>query len=108
MRLTGKSTVIIVTSPQYTRGLHTLWNKLTGNNPDAAVHAAPDDPFAADHRWRNTGDALAVAHEILGLLNTWADFRCVRTPIEDGTTSSSSGNGAVVVLNILPPDLRRC
>jgi uncharacterized SAM-binding protein YcdF (DUF218 family) len=45
MRQTGKSRAIMVTSPQHTRRVRTLWNKLIGDNPDGAVHAAPD----ADH-----------------------------------------------------------
>jgi len=71
MRRTGKTRVIIVTSPEHTRRVRTLWKKLVGNNLHAIVHAAFEDPFDADHWWRNTHDVLAVAREMLGLMNAW-------------------------------------
>jgi uncharacterized SAM-binding protein YcdF (DUF218 family) len=72
MRRTGKHTVIIVTSPQHTRRVRALWRKLVGDDPRVIVRAAADDPFDADHWWRNTQDVLAVVRESLGLLNVWA------------------------------------
>lgn len=72
MRRNGKSTIILVTSPQHSRRVWTLWQKLVGNDPRAAVHAAHDDPFDADHWWRNTRDVFSVAHETMGLVNAWA------------------------------------
>jgi len=72
MRRAGKAGVIIVTSPEHTRRVKTLWKKLVGKNPKVVVRAAPEDPFDADHWWRNTRDALAVAREVLGLMNAWA------------------------------------
>ncbi|MGB7752463.1 MAG: YdcF family protein [Candidatus Acidiferrales bacterium] len=72
MRRDGKHTVIIVTSPQHTRRVKALWRKLEGDDPRVIVRAAPDDPFDADHWWRNTQDVLAVVRESLGLLNVWA------------------------------------
>jgi uncharacterized SAM-binding protein YcdF (DUF218 family) len=72
MRRTGKTKVIIVTSPEHTRRVRTLWRKLAQDNTKAIVHAAPEDPFDADHWWRNTTDAFAVVREYLGLLNAWA------------------------------------
>jgi uncharacterized SAM-binding protein YcdF (DUF218 family) len=72
MRRTGKTRVIIVTSPQHTRRVKTLWKKLVGEDRKAIVHAVPDDPFDPDHWWRNTRDALAVVREVLGLMNAWA------------------------------------
>ena len=71
MRREGESRVIIVTSPEHTRRAGALWRKLVGASPEAIVHAAPEDPFDADHWWRNTRDALAVVREYLGLLNVW-------------------------------------
>jgi uncharacterized SAM-binding protein YcdF (DUF218 family) len=71
MRQTGKAKVIIVTSPEHTRRVRALWSKLVGDNPRAIVRAAPEDPFDADHWWRNTRDALAVVREVLGLMNVW-------------------------------------
>ena len=72
LRRTGKTTVILVTSPQHTRRVWTLWQKLVGRDPRAIVHAAHDDPFDPDHWWRNTRDVLSVVRESLGLMNAWA------------------------------------
>ncbi len=72
MRKTGKSRVIIVTSPPHTRRVRTLWSKLVGTKPEAIVRAAFEDPYDANHWWRNTRDALSVLRETLGLLNAWA------------------------------------
>ncbi len=64
-------TVIIVTTKAHTRRVHTLWRALsTGRR--VIVRAAPNDPFAPDHWWRTTRDALDVVREVLGLLNAWA------------------------------------
>jgi uncharacterized SAM-binding protein YcdF (DUF218 family) len=68
----GKTTVILVTSPQHTRRVWTLWQKLVGKEPRALVHGAHQDPFDPDHWWRNTRDVLSVVRETLGLVNTWA------------------------------------
>src|SRR5258706_328957 len=38
----------------------------------AVLSDAPSDPFAPDHWWRATGDALDVVREVLGLMNAWA------------------------------------
>src|SRR5258708_65027 len=65
-------TVIIVTTKAHTRRVHTLWKKLSGVRQRAIVRATPSDPFAPDHWWRATGDALDVVREVLGLLNAWA------------------------------------
>ena len=72
MRRTGKTTIILVTSPQHTRRVWTLWQKLVGSNPKAMVRAAHDDPFDANHWWRNTRDLVSVMHETMGLVNAWA------------------------------------
>jgi len=72
LRHQNKPSVIIVTSPQHTRRVKALWNKLADKNLTAIVRAAPDDPYDADHWWRNTRDALSVVREILGLMNVWA------------------------------------
>jgi uncharacterized SAM-binding protein YcdF (DUF218 family) len=71
LRRDGKASVIIVTSPQHTRRVRTLWGKLAGNELRLTVRSAPQDPFDADHWWRDTHDALAVVRELLGLLNAW-------------------------------------
>lgn len=72
MRRAGKAKIIIVTSPQHTRRVRALWKKLAGGNLTVLVHAAHEDPFDADHWWRNTRDVLSVVHETLGLVNAWA------------------------------------
>jgi uncharacterized SAM-binding protein YcdF (DUF218 family) len=72
LRRSGKTTVILVTSPQHTRRVWTLWQKLVGGDPKATVHAAHGDPFDPDHWWHNTRDVLSVVRETLGLLNAWA------------------------------------
>jgi len=72
MKRTGKTSAIIVTSPQHTRRVRTLWAKLVRGNQKAIVRAAFEDPFDADHWWRNTGDAFSVVREALGLINAWA------------------------------------
>ena len=72
MKRAGMTKVIIVTSPPHSRRVKALWNKLVGAKPEAIVRAAFEEPYDADHWWRNTRDALAVVREILGLLNVWA------------------------------------
>jgi len=69
MKRTGKTSAIIVTSPQHTRRVRTLWAKLVRGNQKAIVRAAFEDPFDADHWWRNTGDAFSVVREALVLIN---------------------------------------
>jgi len=71
MRHEQKTSVMIVTSPQHTRRVRTLWRKLAGNDLRLIVRGAPQDPFDADRWWRNTRDMFAVVREILGLLNAW-------------------------------------
>jgi uncharacterized SAM-binding protein YcdF (DUF218 family) len=72
MRSRGKTTIILVTSPQHTRRVWTLWQKLVGGDSRAMVRAAHDDPFDPDHWWRSTRDIYSVVHESLGLVNAWA------------------------------------
>jgi uncharacterized SAM-binding protein YcdF (DUF218 family) len=72
MRDTGRTSVLIVTSPQHTRRVKALWKLLVGNGLKLTVRAAWEDPFDADHWWRNTRDALSVVREYLGLANVWA------------------------------------
>jgi uncharacterized SAM-binding protein YcdF (DUF218 family) len=72
MKRTEKTRAIIVTSPQHTRRVRTLWTKLIRGDQKAIVRAAFEDPFDADHWWRNTRDAFAVVREAMGLINAWA------------------------------------
>jgi uncharacterized SAM-binding protein YcdF (DUF218 family) len=72
MRSRGKTTIILVTSPQHTRRVWTLWRTLVGGDSKAMVRAAHNDPFDADHWWRTTRDIFSVVHESLGLVNAWA------------------------------------
>ena len=72
MRLERKTRIIIVTSPQHTRRVKALWRTLVGGELKMMIHAAHDDPFDADHWWRNTRDVFSVVRETLGLVNAWA------------------------------------
>lgn len=64
--------VIIVTSKAHTRRVRLLWHRLAPAELKAIVRASTSDPFDPRHWWRNTGDALDVVRELLGLLNAWA------------------------------------
>jgi uncharacterized SAM-binding protein YcdF (DUF218 family) len=72
MRREGVTTAIIVTSPPHTRRVRALWRDLAPRGLHIIVRAAYEDPFDANHWWRNTHDSLAVTREMLGLLNAWA------------------------------------
>ena len=91
MRRAGKTSLIIVTSPEHTRRVRALWNKLVGANLKLYVRAAANDPFDADHWWRNTRDAYAVVREVLGLFNVWAGLP-VR-PLSNCSENSPCGAG---------------
>jgi hypothetical protein len=67
----GKTKVIIVTSPPHTRRVRTLWKRLAARQNQAIVRTAFEDPFDADHWWRNTRDTFSVAREMMGLVNAW-------------------------------------
>lgn len=71
--------VILVTSKPHTRRVRLLWQKLAPGECRAIVHAASDDPFDPRHWWRNTGDALDVVREVLGIMNAWAGLPLTRT-----------------------------
>lgn len=71
--------VILVTSKPHTRRVRLLWRKLAPRECRAIVHAASDDPFDPRHWWRNTGDALDVVREVLGLMNAWAGLPLTRS-----------------------------
>lgn len=73
-RREGKTSVLIVTSPEHTRRVKTIWHKRIGENPKLLVRAAPQDPFDKDHWWRNTRDTFSVAREFMGLMNAWTGF----------------------------------
>jgi uncharacterized SAM-binding protein YcdF (DUF218 family) len=71
MRRDGTTSAIIVTSAEHTRRVRALWNKIAGADLRLVVHVAPQDPFDADHWWRNSRDTFSVVREYLGLLNAW-------------------------------------
>ncbi|MGA8035222.1 MAG: YdcF family protein [Candidatus Acidiferrales bacterium] len=71
MRRTGKHTVIIVTSPEHTRRVRALWNRLAGKDLTLIVRGADEDPIDLNHWWRNTRDTFSVVREYLGLINVW-------------------------------------
>ena len=64
--------IIIVTSKVHTRRVGVLWKHLSAKDGEAIIRGASDDRSDPAHWWRNTGDALDVVREILGLLNAWA------------------------------------
>ncbi len=66
-----KSSAIIVTSPQHTRRVRVLWQRLARPGQVSVVRAAWEDNFDADHWWSTTRDAFAVTREMLGLVNAW-------------------------------------
>ena len=86
MRREGKTTVIIVTSPQHTRRVRALWRKLVGDTPNAIVRAAFQDPFDEDHWWGNTRDTYSVVRELMGLMNAW-----VGLPVRPHSRSGAAG-----------------
>ena len=64
--------IIIVTSKAHARRASVLWKHLSAKDGEAIVCGASGDGYDPAHWWRNTGDALDVVREILGLLNAWA------------------------------------
>jgi uncharacterized SAM-binding protein YcdF (DUF218 family) len=70
----GGGRVILVTSKPHTRRVRTIWRKVAGDSPRAIVRYAASEPYESIRWWRNTRDALAVAREMLGLMNAWAGF----------------------------------
>jgi uncharacterized SAM-binding protein YcdF (DUF218 family) len=64
--------VIIVTTKVHTRRVRLLWRRVAAGRGLAIVRAASDDPYNPGRWWRNTGDALDVVREVLGLANAWA------------------------------------
>lgn len=63
--------IIIVTSKTHTRRAAVLWKRLSAKDGEAIIRGASGDGYDPAHWWRNTGDALDVVREILGLLNAW-------------------------------------
>ena len=64
--------IILVTSKVHTRRTAALWRLLSSKEGTAIVRAVSHDEFEPNRWWKNTGDALDVVREVLGLLNTWA------------------------------------
>lgn len=71
--------VILVTTKPHTRRVRLLWRKLAPGECRAIVRAASQDPFDPRHWWRNSGDALDVVREVLGIMNAWAGLPLTRT-----------------------------
>ena len=63
--------VIIVTAPQHTRRVRSLWARLAPADRKAIIRAAYEEPYDPNHWWRNTRDAISVTHEVFGLVNAW-------------------------------------
>jgi uncharacterized SAM-binding protein YcdF (DUF218 family) len=72
LRATPHHSAILVTSLVHTRRTRKLWKFLSSPDGKAIVRGVSDDSFDPAHWWRNTGDALDVVREVLGLLNAWA------------------------------------
>jgi uncharacterized SAM-binding protein YcdF (DUF218 family) len=72
LQTTPHRAVILVTSRVHTRRTRKLWDLLSSQDGRAIVRGVSDDPFDPTHWWKNTGDALDVVREFLGLLNAWA------------------------------------
>jgi len=66
--------VIIVTSKPHTRRVRMIWNRRVGDDPRAIIRYVSDDSFDPARWWRNTGDALDVVREVLGIVNALAGF----------------------------------
>jgi len=64
--------IILVTSRVHTRRTAALWKRLSAKDGEAIVRGSPGDGYDPMLWWRNTGDALDVVREVLGLLNVWA------------------------------------
>lgn len=71
--------VILVTSKPHTRRVRLLWRKLAPGDCRAIVRAASEDLFDGRRWWRNSGDALDVVREVLGIMNAWAGLPLTRT-----------------------------
>lgn len=84
MRREHKRCAIVVTSPQHTRRVHALWQKIVGQDPRIIVRAAWEDPFDSKHWWRKSDDTLSVIRELLGILNLWFGL-----PVRPRMSSSS-------------------
>lgn len=70
--------IILATSKPHTRRVRLLWQKLAPGECRAIVRAASEDPFDPRHWWHNTGDALDVVREVLGIVNAWAGLPLTR------------------------------
>jgi uncharacterized SAM-binding protein YcdF (DUF218 family) len=73
-RRDGAHVVIIVTSKPHTRRVRMIWNRRVGDDPRAIIRYVSDDSFDPAQWWRNTGDALDVVREVLGIVNALAGF----------------------------------
>lgn len=74
MARVGAGRVILVTSKPHSRRVRATWRAVVGSRPQAVVRYAQSDDFDGDRWWQRTGDALAVSHEVFGLMNVWAGF----------------------------------
>jgi len=74
LKRVGGNGVIIVTSKPHTRRVRAIWRALGGDTPEVIVRYAREDPFNPARWWRNTKDALAVSHEVFGIINVWTGF----------------------------------
>jgi len=80
LKSSGGQKVIVVTNKAHTRRVHILWTKYFASRGDVFVHGVSDDDFAADRWWRYSGSMTQVTHEILGIMNAWADMPVQPSP----------------------------
>jgi uncharacterized SAM-binding protein YcdF (DUF218 family) len=74
LRREGGDKAIVVTSPLHTRRAKAIWRIVVGDHPQAILRYDTSEPCDPDHWWRATQDVEAVAHEVLGLINTYLGF----------------------------------
>jgi uncharacterized SAM-binding protein YcdF (DUF218 family) len=74
LRQVKGSAVIFVTSPLHTRRARAIWRNQVGDHPQVIVRYESYQGSDPARWWRTTGDADAVVHEALGLLNARLGF----------------------------------
>jgi uncharacterized SAM-binding protein YcdF (DUF218 family) len=66
--------VIIVTNKPHTRRVYSLWNKYHSDDGQVIVHAVTNDEFSPSNWWKTASGKAQVIHELLGMINLWADM----------------------------------
>lgn len=74
LKAKGGQRVIVVTNKAHTRRVHILWSKYFGSRGEVIAHGVSDDEFEPAHWWKTSGSLTEVTHEVLGIMNAWADL----------------------------------